>query len=156
MSFPARDNNREHTEKSGSLKGRQVELFVLVAADKVKDHQLIKKALKKLAVNHLVSSVFNNEQLLNILQNKEYYTRAIPVVPQLLFLDVRLPVLNGIGALREIREQADVAEMLVCMIGDPGNEAKKEAENLGATGFLPRPLEEDRVLRVATSVLKPH
>ena len=147
----------KHEEGSKTREGtkltRRVEFFVVVAADKVKDHQLIKKAMKGIGVNHLVSSVFNGEQLVSLLQSKDYYHRAIPVLPHIIFLDLRLPLMSGMQVMREIRMHAEWQAIRICLVGDISENIRNEARAHDVELFLPRPLTEEQVLELARSVL---
>ncbi|MEZ4254440.1 MAG: sigma-54 dependent transcriptional regulator [Polyangiales bacterium] len=62
-------------------------------------------------------------------------------------LDVRLPKMNGIDALKQIRERPETRRLPVVMVS--GHASVAEAVNavqLGATDFFEKPLDRDRVL----------
>jgi two-component system nitrogen regulation response regulator NtrX len=72
----------------------------------------------------------------------------------LVILDVRLPGISGIDALKRIREKGAWATLPVIMIS--GHASVQEAVNavqLGATDFFEKPLDRDRVLISVTNAL---
>ncbi len=73
--------------------------------------------------------------------------------PDLLFLDVWLPGMDGIQALKKIREQNP--DLPVVMISGHGTiELAVNATRMGAYDFLEKPLSLERVVLVATRALE--
>jgi len=73
--------------------------------------------------------------------------------PDLMFLDVWLPGIDGIEALKKIREQNP--ELPIVMISGHGNiELAVNATRIGAYDFLEKPLSLERVLLVANRALE--
>ena len=105
-------------DQPGEPRRRSVDFFVVVAADKVKHHQLIKKALKKLQINHMVSSVFNGEQLLNLLLKRDFYHTEYAGEPHLVLLDLSMPVMDGVQVLREIRSEPSLRHLSVWVLDE--------------------------------------
>jgi two-component system chemotaxis response regulator CheY len=72
--------------------------------------------------------------------------------PAMVLLDIVMPVKSGIDALREIRS-ADPAARVV-MVSAVGQEViMKEAESMGASGFIVKPFNEAQVQSVIEEVL---
>ena len=68
--------------------------------------------------------------------------------PELVLLDMMMPVLNGADFLRCIKGMPDLATIpVVVMSGDTA--ARQTAQSLGAVGCLPKPVEIERLLEVA-------
>ncbi|MEW6182208.1 MAG: response regulator [Bacillota bacterium] len=73
--------------------------------------------------------------------------------PDLVFLDVKMPVLDGFGALKEIRQltpEVEVVMMTACPEVDFITRAFKE----GAVGFLGKPFDMAAVKAILQGVLK--
>jgi len=66
--------------------------------------------------------------------------------PSLLLLEMRMPLLDGWGLVREL-EMRDV-EIPVVVMG-PREQAKAWAEEIKAVGFLPKPVQVSRLLACA-------
>jgi DNA-binding NtrC family response regulator len=72
--------------------------------------------------------------------------------PDLVFLDVRLPGMSGLGALREIRRAGrDTSVVVMTAHGDV--ETAVEAMRLGAWDYLPKPLDVPQLERIIASAL---
>ena len=71
--------------------------------------------------------------------------RASP--PDLLILDVMLPGKSGYDILRELREEADTAELPVLMLTARGQSRDREmAERAGVSAFMTKPFSNAEML----------
>jgi len=73
--------------------------------------------------------------------------------PDLLFLDVKMPDVDGMEALRQIR-QRDAGAIVVMISGHGTIQTAVEATQLGAYDFLEKPLDTDRVLVTLRNALR--
>lgn len=75
--------------------------------------------------------------------------------PDLVILDVNMPQLDGWNVLSSIRASADTHSIpvLMCTNKDLVSDVER-AEVLGATGYIPKPFEIERVLLKVKSILK--
>lgn len=72
--------------------------------------------------------------------------------PDLTTMDITMPVLDGISALKEIRKNDENA--VIIMISALGQEIKiVEALNNGAKQYIIKPFKEEDIIRKITSVL---
>jgi CheY-like chemotaxis protein len=68
--------------------------------------------------------------------------------PPLIFLDMMMPVLNGVEFLRKVKADPNLADIpIVVMSGDTA--ARNTAYSLGAAGCLAKPVELDTLLEFA-------
>ncbi len=64
--------------------------------------------------------------------------------PEMVFLDINMPLLDGVETLRRIREQDK--QVFVCMIsGDAYPETVRNAVSLGVSGFIVKPISQKRI-----------
>ena len=72
--------------------------------------------------------------------------------PDLVMLDVTMPNLDGIGALKEIKRLDPAAKVVMCSA--MGQESMVvEAVKLGAIDFIVKPFKPDRIARTMRAVL---
>jgi DNA-binding NarL/FixJ family response regulator len=94
------------------------------------DHQLIRKGLRAIIEGNkdwLVCGEAENGQ--------EAIERTLELQPDLIILDVTMPVLNGLQAARQIRELAPATKILMLSMHDSPQLAN-EAVRVGADGYL--------------------
>ncbi len=72
---------------------------------------------------------------------------AFRELPSLIVLDVQMPELDGLGALRRIRADPRTAEIPVIMLTARGHSLTRvEAEGSGATMFMTKPFSPNQLL----------
>jgi CheY-like chemotaxis protein len=69
--------------------------------------------------------------------------------PEIVFLDIDMPRLNGIDACRRLRQQPESADATIVMLtAAAGDEAESEAVDAGADLFLTKPFSPLDLLRL--------
>ena len=71
----------------------------------------------------------------------------------LVLLDLRMPGMDGLQVLRQIRSRWPECEVIV-ITGYPSLDTAKEAIRLGARDYLSKPLEPADVIQAATSAIE--
>ena len=80
------------------------------------------------------------------------YEKYIELKPDLVTLDITMPVLDGLGALEKIMELNHDANVI--MVTAAGQKSKMvEAIKLGAAEFIQKPFEPDQILSVIKTVI---
>ena len=75
------------------------------------------------------------------------------ITPDLLLVDVKMPVHDGMYLMRKVREKRPGIPIIV-MSGYATSETIKEAEGLGAAIFLPKPFTPDELADTLRSIAK--
>jgi two-component system nitrogen regulation response regulator NtrX len=97
-------------------------------------------------LGHRIVEATSGEEALGMLESEEL---------DLVILDVRLPRMNGIEALQAIRAKPQFAGLPVIMISGHASLAEAvHSVQLGATDFLEKPLDRDRVLVSVNNALR--
>jgi len=79
--------------------------------------------------------------------------RAVQARPEIVFLDVDMPGLNGIEACRRLRsDPATAGATIVMLTGDSGPEAERGALAAGADLFLTKPFSPLHLLRLVDRI----
>ena len=83
----------------------------------------------------------------------EAVERAVATRPQIVFLDVDMPHLNGIEACRRLRsDPATAAATIVMLTGDSGPQAERGALAAGADLFLTKPFSPLHLLKLVDRI----
>jgi len=72
--------------------------------------------------------------------------------PELMFLDIKMPGINGIHVLRKLKEEQNhVGVVIITASNEEGIE--EEAKSFGVAGYLKKPLDVFEVDRIASNLL---
>jgi len=82
--------------------------------------------------------------------------RARDARPEIVFLDIEMPRLNGIEACRRLRSEPSTADATIVMLtGDSDDEAERHARAAGADLFLTKPFSPLHLLRLVDRLGQP-
>ena len=78
--------------------------------------------------------------------------RRLLLRPDLVILDINMPVLNGLAAVRQILRNAPHTKILVFTVHD-SDQTVKEIQAAGAHGYLSKSNASDDLLRIVKELL---
>lgn len=109
----------------------------------VEDDPDFREALTEFLALHgcPVECCANGDEALRLLHSSH-------TLPQLIFLDLNMPVLDGWGFLNERRKDPAIADVPVVVISGLGNDAAQKARRAGALGFVPKPVDPQTLLNL--------
>ncbi|MBI4851323.1 MAG: response regulator [Acidobacteria bacterium] len=132
------------------LEEGQEEYRILIVDDRWENRAFLLELLN--LVGFSVNEAKNGKEAVEVWEN--WY-------PDLIFMDMRMPVMDGIEATRLIREKENLAKDLepkhVTIIGLSASVYEKERSNIisaGCDAFLPKPFSETLLLEKIASYLK--
>jgi excisionase family DNA binding protein len=114
---------------------------VLVADDEEAIRELLARTLE--IAEYDVETVADGQAAVDCLRKKPY---------QLLITDLRMPVLDGMGLIREARH-LDPSLPIIIITGYSSETSAIEAVNLRVTGYLTKPFRVAKVLSLAAQAL---
>src|SRR6267154_114381 len=111
--------------------------IVLVADDSENDFFLLQTAFKFAGLPHLLIPVSNGQMVVAYLQGeKPFSDRTIWPLPDILILDVKMPILGGFDVLRFLRQHPDLkAPAAVMLSGSILKDDQRQAASLGAAAY---------------------
>ena len=116
---------------------------ILVADDEVFILRLLEMALEK-----------GGFEVVCCRDGKEALATAIDVRPQLILLDIMMPGLDGLGALRQLKENPATRDIPVVVLSAKGHALTKvQAEVAGAAMFLTKPFSPNQLLSDVKRIL---
>ncbi len=122
---------------------------LLLVEDSEDDAFFFRRTLQKSGVTCTVHRVANGAEAINFLQTAS--TSGVDALPQIIFLDLKMPVLNGFEVLDWLQTQTFATPMRVVVLsGSEHPEDKERAAQLGAADYLVKPVtvsDFDRFLR---------
>jgi DNA-binding response OmpR family regulator len=118
---------------------------VLIADDEIYMVRLLEMTFKK-----------GGFEVVSCRDGKEALDTAITAQPQLIVLDVIMPGLDGLGALRQLKENPVTKNIPVVVLSAKGHALTRvEAELAGAAMFLTKPFSPNQLLGEVKKILEP-
>jgi CheY-like chemotaxis protein len=108
--------------------------YLFIIDDDIEDQEIFIEAVKEVDEGIYCSASISGEEALNVLEQE------VEKLPDLIFLDLNMPKLNGIQVLKEIKNIPGLKSIPVIMY---------------STSFAPRDIEEIRQIGAAHHLLKP-
>ncbi len=114
---------------------------ILMAEDCANDAELTIGALRENNLANRVILVRNGADALDYLFRRGRFAGRSALNPVLLLLDLKMPKVNGIEVLSEMKKSPELAEIPVVMLSSSCEELDlKEARRLGASAYVVKPV----------------
>ena len=115
-------------------------LRILLVEDNEGDILLTTEALENLHFEKEIDVARTGKEAIEFLSKTGNYAES--PTPDLVLLDINLPIKNGVEVLRFIRSQADISGLPVIILTTSSSPSDKEAVNsLHANMFISKPLD---------------
>jgi DNA-binding NarL/FixJ family response regulator len=106
----------------------------------VDDHATYLKALEAVLATECSIDVVGRAE-----NGREAIALALSLEPDVIVLDIRMPVLDGFATMRRLRELGSSAAVLVLTVSDDPEDADRAFE-LGAVGYIPKEQMQDTLV----------
>ena len=125
----------------------------MIVEDDPNDAELIMRVLKKHNLANKVVLLKDGAEALDFLLTKGKFSTPGELAPRVVFLDLKLPKVNGIELLRRLRMD-ERTRMIPAVILTSSTEARdlKNAYDLGASSFVTKPINFDDFARVVAQL----
>lgn len=120
------------------------DVVILVADDDAGHTRLIEKNLRRAALHNRIERFEDGQQVLDFLTCRGERKRERDT-PYLLLLDIRMPKLDGVEVLRQLKEDGELRKIPVIMLtttDDPREVAR--CHELGCSHYIVKPVDYDR------------
>jgi DNA-binding response OmpR family regulator len=124
-----------------------MEQKLLIVDDEAHIRMLIGQTLEELedeGVNFFTAE--NGEQALEIIQAER---------PQLVFLDVMMPKMNGMEVCRRVKKELGLNDVFIVLPTAKGQELdRQKGQEVGADVYMTKPFDPEKILEKAREVLQ--
>jgi signal transduction histidine kinase/DNA-binding NarL/FixJ family response regulator len=127
-----------HTENEKALSGH-----ILLAEDNPTNQQLLSLFLRKMGAE--VSIAENGEVAVKLAQQNHY---------DLIYMDMQMPVLAGVDAIKVLREQG-YDQPIVALTANATNEDKMTCIKAGCNDFITKPIPRQKLYDMTSNYLQP-
>ena len=123
---------------------------LLIVEDEENDVFFLKDALRKAGILNPIQVVDDGRRALDYLSGTGKFSdrKAYPL-PAVVFLDLKLPQINGLAVLEWIREQPSLPSMvLVVLTASSLDEDIERAYRLGANSYVVKPSSREKLVSI--------
>jgi DNA-binding NarL/FixJ family response regulator len=117
----------------------------IVLAD---DHEIVRSGIRSLLDGHYPWEVCGEAE-----NGQEAVEKVLSLKPELVVLDLSMPIMNGIEAAREIRKKAPSTKIVIFSMHDSPRIAE-EAVQAGADAYLAKTAHFSELEKVISSLLQ--
>lgn len=115
---------------------------ILDAEDSQDDIELTLAALKESNFDNPIDIVHDGEEALDYLFYRKKYKTREKKIPAVVLLDIKMPKLDGIEVLKQVRKHEDYKNLPVVMLTSSQMETDViKSYELGVNGFVVKPIE---------------
>jgi len=124
---------------------------ILLAEDREDDILLIKRSFTKAFISNPIHVVRDGEQAMAYLEGEgKYSNRAEYPLPDLLLLDLKMPVKDGFEVIRWIRRHPTLRTLpIVVLTSSQDMRDVNSAYQLGANSFLVKPMDFENFVEMS-------
>ncbi|KAI5966753.1 uncharacterized protein KGF55_000162 [Candida pseudojiufengensis] len=126
-------------------------LKILVAEDNQVNQEVIKRMLKLEGFNNLTMCA-NGKEAVEIIKNSMLSIDSENTQQEeqfdLIFMDVQMPIMDGISAVKIIRNQLKFTNLIIALTAFADDSNIKECFNVGMNGFLSKPIKRSNLKKI--------
>jgi two-component system, response regulator len=117
---------------------------ILLVEDNPQDVELTMRTLKKHHIANRIIVVMDGEEAIDFLYCKGKFSERSNHLPKVIFLDIKLPKLNGLEVLKIIKSDEHLHHIPVVMLTSSVEDPDiKAAYELGANSYVVKPVDFD-------------
>jgi CheY-like chemotaxis protein len=125
------------------------EVEILLVEDNPRDLELTLRVLRKNNLANSVTTVTDGEQALDFVFGRgKYAGRDVTSHPKVMFLDLKLPKVDGIEVLRQVKGDERTRTIPIVVVTSSAEERDRiESYNLGVNSYVVKPIEFDAFVK---------
>jgi len=125
------------------------EVEILLVEDNPRDLELTLRVLRKNNLANSVVTVTDGEQALDFVFGRgKYAGRDVHTGPKVMFLDLKLPKVDGIEVLRQVKADERTKKIPIVVVTSSAEERDRvESYHLGVNSYVVKPIEFDAFVK---------
>lgn len=129
------------------------EVIILVAEDDAGHARLIEKNLTRAGLNNPVVRFDNGQAVLDFLFRRGAGRHRASDVPYLLLLDIRMPQVDGIEVLRQIKQDSELRKVPVIILTTTDDPREVErCHSIGCASYIVKPVDYNKFAEAITGL----
>jgi CheY-like chemotaxis protein len=121
------------------------EVVVLIVEDDDGHARLIEKNLRRASIKNEMLRFADGQQILDFLFRRGEGRQREDFTPYLLLLDIRIPKIDGVEVLRQIKKDEELRKIPVIMLTTTEDPLEIDAcHRLGCSHYIVKPVEYDK------------
>ena len=129
------------------------EVVILVADDDDGHARLIEKNLTRVGLHNEIVRFGNGQEILDFLFRRGDGRKRAPDTSYLLLLDIRMPKVDGVEVLRQLKQDPELRKIPVSMLTTTDDPREVErCHSLGCSNYLVKPVDYDKFAEAITQL----
>lgn len=127
---------------------------IILAEDNTSDAEMAIRVLRKKGVTDRILHVEDGEELLHYVWGKgKYSERNTAEKPKLIILDLKMPKVNGLDVLKEIKSQDEWKIIPVVLLSSSKEQTDiQTCYRLGVNSYVVKPLDYEKYVLAVTDI----
>lgn len=126
---------------------------ILLAEDNPNDVELTLSALQSLKLANEIVVVHDGAQALDFIFRRNAFAGRLAVPPAVVLLDLKMPRLDGLEALQQIRGDGELRTLPVVILTSSREESDVvRGYQLGANGYVVKPVDFEQFISAVTQL----
>lgn len=121
------------------------EVTILIAEDDPGHARLIEKNLARGGLHNGIARFDNGQAILDFLFQRGSGSKRVPDRPYLILLDIRMPQVDGVEVLRQIKGDGELRKIPVIMLTTTDDPREVErCHDIGCSSYIVKPVDYDK------------
>jgi CheY-like chemotaxis protein len=129
------------------------EVVILIAEDDAGHARLIEKNLSRAGLHNPVVRFENGQAVIDFLFQRKSALHRTADTPYLLLLDIRMPQVDGVEVLRQIKQDSELRKIPVIMLTTTDDPREVErCHEFGCSSYIVKPVDYDKFAEAIKSL----
>lgn len=126
---------------------------ILLVEDNEDDRELALRAMKRTGIGHKIVAVRDGVEAMDYLKRKGIYADTTEPLPDLVLLDLKMPRMDGLQVLEQIKSDPELRTLPVVMLTSSKQDRDvQRAYNLGVNSYICKPTSFSEFLKLVNNL----